>query len=66
MPNQQSTIQMSHTIWFIRGKRKPEKETTLALSTMSRYLHRNTTMGGKSMYTCMCNLVPMLDNGENK
>ena len=32
----------------------------VALRTMSRYLHRNTTMGGKSMYTCMCNLVPML------
>ena len=32
----------------------------VALRTMSRYLHHNTTMGGKSMYTCMCNLVPML------
>ena len=32
----------------------------VALGTMSRYLHCNTTMGGKSMYTCMCNLVPML------
>ena len=34
----------------------------VALRTMSRYLYRNTTMGGKSMYTCMCNLVPMLYN----
>jgi len=32
----------------------------VALRTMSRYLHHNTTMRGKSMYTCMCNLVPML------
>ena len=38
----------------------------VALRTMSRYLHRNTTMGGKSMYTCMCNLVPMLYSGEKK
>ena len=36
----------------------------VALRTMSRYLHRNTTMGGKSMYTCMCNLVPMLNRGK--
>ena len=36
----------------------------VALRTMSRYLHRNTTMGGKSMYTCMCNLVPMLYSGK--
>ena len=36
----------------------------VALRTMSRYLHRNTTMGGKSMYTCMCNLVPMLYGGK--
>ena len=35
-----------------------------ALRTMSRYLHRNTTMGGKIMYTCMCNLVPMLYSGK--
>jgi len=32
----------------------------VALRTTSRYLRRNTTMGGKSMCTCMCNLVPML------
>jgi len=32
----------------------------VSLRTMSRYLHCNTTMGGKSMYTCMCNLVHML------
>ena len=32
----------------------------VALRTMSRYLHHNRTMGGKRMYTCMCNLVPML------
>lgn len=36
----------------------------VALRTMSRYLHRNTAMGGKSMYTCMCNLVPMLYSGK--
>uniref|UniRef100_A0A8W4F9P9 Dynein axonemal heavy chain 12 n=1 Tax=Sus scrofa TaxID=9823 RepID=A0A8W4F9P9_PIG len=28
----------------------------VALRTMSRYLHSNTTVGGNSMYTCMCNL----------
>ena len=32
----------------------------VALRTISRYLHRNTTMGGKIMYTFMYNLVPML------
>lgn len=37
-----------------------------ALRTMARYLHSNTTMGGKIMYTCMCNLVPMLYSGEKK
>jgi len=36
----------------------------VALTTMSRYLHHNTTMGGKSMYTCMRNLVPMLYSGK--
>ena len=36
----------------------------VALRTMSRYLHRNTTVGGKSMYTCMCNLAPMLYSGK--
>ena len=36
----------------------------VALRTMSRYLYRNTKMGGKSMYTCMCNLVPMLHSGK--
>ena len=35
----------------------------VALRTMSRYLHRNTTMGGKIMYTCMGNLVPILYSG---
>ena len=30
----------------------------VTLRTMSRYLHPNTTMRGKIMYTCMCNLVP--------
>ena len=34
----------------------------VALRTMSRYI--NTT-GGKSRYTCMCNLVPMLYSGKN-
>ena len=32
----------------------------VALRTMSRYLYCNPTMEGNSMYTCMCNLVPML------
>ena len=36
-----------------------------ALRTMARYLHCNMTMGGKIMYTCMCNLVPMLYSGKN-
>ena len=36
----------------------------VALRTMSRYLDSNTTMGGKSMYTSMCNLVPMLYSGN--
>jgi len=38
----------------------------VALRTMSRYLHGNPTMGGKSMYTCVCNLVPMLYSRKNK
>ena len=38
----------------------------VALRTMSIYLHHNTTMGGKIMYTCMCNLVPMLYSGGKK
>ena len=38
----------------------------VALRTMSGYLHRNTAMGGKSMYTCMCNLIPMLYSRKNK
>ena len=36
----------------------------VALRTMSRYLHHNTTVGGKLMYTCMCDLVPMLYSGK--
>ena len=36
----------------------------VSLRTMSRYLHRNTTMGEKIMSTCMCNLVPMLYSGK--
>jgi len=36
----------------------------VALRTMSRYLHHNTTMEGKIMYTSMCNLVPMLYSGK--
>ena len=36
----------------------------VALRTMSRYLYYNTTMGGNSMYTCMCNLVPMPYSGK--
>ena len=38
----------------------------VALRIMSRNLHRNKTMGGKSMYICMCNLVPMLYSGKKK
>ena len=38
----------------------------VAVRTMSRYLHHNTTTGGNSIYTCMCNLVPMLYNGKKK
>ena len=37
-----------------------------ALRTMSRYLHCNTTMGGKATYTCMCNWVPTLNSGGKK
>ena len=29
------------------------KSCCVALRTMSRYLHRNTTMGGKCMYMCV-------------
>ena len=36
----------------------------VALKTMSRYLYRNTTIGEKIMYTCMCSLVPMLYSGR--
>ena len=36
----------------------------VALRTMSRYLYRNRTKGGKKMYTCKCNLVPMLYSGK--
>ena len=38
----------------------------VALRTMPRHLHCNTTMGGKSMHTRMCNLVPMLYSNNNK
>ena len=38
----------------------------VAFGTMSRYLHRNMTMGRKTMYTCVCNLVPMLYSGKKK
>ena len=38
----------------------------VALRTMSRYLYHNKTKGGKKMYTCKCNLVPMLYSGKNK
>ena len=38
----------------------------VALRTMSRYLHRSTTMGGKSMSTCTCNLVPVLYSGKKQ
>ena len=36
----------------------------VALRTMSRYLHCNRTMGEKSMFTCICNLVPLLYSGK--
>ena len=32
----------------------------ITLRTMSRYLNCNTTMGGKCMHTCMCNLAPIM------
>ena len=35
----------------------------VALRTMSRYLYHNRKKGGKKMYTCKCNLVPMLYSG---
>ena len=38
---------------------------SVALRTRSRYVHCNTTMGGKNMYACMCNLAPMLYSGKN-
>ena len=38
----------------------------IALRNLSRYLHLSMTMGGKNMYTCICNLVPMLYSGKNK
>ena len=38
----------------------------VALRTVSRYLYRKGTKGGKKMYTCKCNLVPMLYGGKNK
>ena len=39
----------------------------VALRTMSRCLQRNTIMGEKIMYTCMCNWVPMLySRGKKK
>ena len=37
-----------------------------ALRNMSRYLHWSMKMGEKSMYTCMCNGVPMLYSGKKK
>ena len=36
----------------------------VALRTMSRYLQCSITMREKIMYTCMCNLVPMLYSRE--
>ena len=38
----------------------------VALRTLSRYLCCNTTVGGKIMCTCMCNLVPKLYSGKKK
>ena len=42
------------------------RSCSVALRTMSRYLQRNIAMGEKSMYTCMCNWVPMLHSGKKK
>ena len=36
----------------------------VALRTMFRYLQRSMKMGEKSMYTFMCNWVPMLYSGK--
>ena len=36
----------------------------VALGTLSSHLRWNMTMAEKSMYTCMCNWVPMLYNGK--
>ena len=38
----------------------------VALRTVSSYLHCTTTMREQIMYTCMCNLVPMLNSGIKK
>ena len=34
------------------------------LRTMSIYLYHNRTNGGKKMYTCKSNLVPMMYSGK--
>ena len=36
------------------------------MRTMSRYLYCNRIKGGKKMYTCKSNLVPMLYRGGKK
>ena len=38
----------------------------VALRTMSRYLHHNTTMREKSMCTCMCKWVTRLYSRKKK
>ena len=35
-----------------------------SIEIMSRYLHLNRTMGGKRMYTCMCDWVTILYSRE--
>ena len=38
----------------------------VALRTMARYLQCSMTMGGKKMYTCKDNLIPLLYSGKIK
>ena len=38
----------------------------VTLRTISRYLHHNMAMGGKIMYTCICNFIPMLYSEKKK
>ena len=51
---------------YCSGNGLAMRSCSVALGAWSRYLYRNPTMGGKSMYTCMCNLVPVLYSGKKK